>query len=448
MSAPVMCKNVGAEGSKGLVEVGEAGQSAEIGTDWTRVSFTFMADVPQSGFWPLPHYLVQISGRVPLEVDGVDVRIGKDGTDQYQPRRPLEVISDCPDLEGYTVDGNLLEHNADVNIIAHASNLLSKDIPVTLRWQWIDYEGEQALALPVDRPVTLLAGKTLSQIQVMKLTHKGTVLARVQIIAKGNVIDQSDFPITSLPHEKNPTQPDWNERFGGSLRGPLTVGLASKMGFTWSRWYLQTKWHLTQPDGPESWKWQDQEMDLLESKGISGHVVLYGWPKWIMEKGHPLPTDMRWKPDDPRWDDLSIETAWDRYVVKTVEHYRGRLVVFEIENEPELDGWDTYKDAYAKFNIRTARLIKQTNPGAKVMVNNVYGIPSGIKEYAFGAYKKDTQRAVPLGKVILPSDNTSVPFEWAVELTARHELVLVPTLPHHNNGANLNVTGLRVRLVE
>jgi hypothetical protein len=81
MSAPVMCKEVGAEGAKGLVEVWEAGQSAEIGTDWTRVSFTFMADVPQSGFWPLPHYLVQVSGRVPLEVDGVDVRIGKDGTD-------------------------------------------------------------------------------------------------------------------------------------------------------------------------------------------------------------------------------------------------------------------------------------------------------------------------------------------------------------------------------
>jgi len=95
-----------------------------------------------------------------------------------------------------------------------------------------------------------------------------------------------------------------------------------------------------------------------------------------MEKGHPLPTDMRWAADDPRWDDLSVETVWDRFVREAVDHYRGRSMIFEIENEPSFDHWTELKAEYARFTIRTAKLIRRTDPEARIMVNNVYGIPS------------------------------------------------------------------------
>jgi len=66
----------------------EAEQGAEIGTEWKRVSFTWLADVPPDGIWPNPHYLVQIGGHdKPILIDGVTVTLGKEGTPAYVPRR-------------------------------------------------------------------------------------------------------------------------------------------------------------------------------------------------------------------------------------------------------------------------------------------------------------------------------------------------------------------------
>jgi len=44
-----------------------------MGTEWKRLSVTFKADVPQDGFWPNPHYLVQFEGTVPFLLDAVAV---------------------------------------------------------------------------------------------------------------------------------------------------------------------------------------------------------------------------------------------------------------------------------------------------------------------------------------------------------------------------------------
>ena len=102
-----------------------------------------------------------------------------------------------------------------------------------------------------------------------------------------------------------------------------------------------------------------------------------------MKKASRCPKDMNWPADDKRWQDLTVKTAWDTFVTTAVAHYQGKPLIYEIENEPEFDGWDKGKEAqYAAFTIRTARLIRQTDPKARIMVNNVYGIPSGVN-YAF-----------------------------------------------------------------
>jgi len=364
----------------------EGTQTAKIGTEWQRVHFTAKADVPQDGFWTLPHYMVQIEGTVPLLVDGVTVTLGDKGAEQYLPRREIEVLSDCPDpsdasgqaLPGYVPAGNLLERGATVRLTAHASNPGPGSREVTLRWQLVDYEGEKPLTEPIEERVTIPAGKTLSETVPMKLSATGCILARVSVLAEGKEIDRSDLPLTSLPYPFEPRKPDYRERFGGSFFGPESARLGSRLGFAWSRWFPHTKWQDHQPKGPDDWHWFDKELDTLEALGISAHLVLYGWPKWAMDTEHPLPKDMRWKADDPRWDDLAVETSWDRYIKGAAAHYKGRAVLYEIENEPELDKWRDREDEYVKFTIRSARLIKQTDPTARVMVNNCYGIPSGL----------------------------------------------------------------------
>jgi hypothetical protein len=369
----------------GRLWTAKATKAVPIGTEWQRVTVSMPADVPQDGFWTRPHYLLQLEGTVAMTVDGMVVTQESAGAADYVPRRTVEVGVSCPDLKGYTVDGNLLERGQTVRVVAHLSNPGATAKTVAVRWQLIDYEGVEPRGAAVERNVTLAPGQTLHEAAPLTLETPGTVLARVSVSEGGTLIDRSDQPLTSLPYPFAPRKPDPRERFGGSFFGKHTATLGSRMGFAWSRWFPHTKWHDHQPDNRETFRWFDPELDLLEGLGISSHLVMYGWPKWIMdEEGkvkNPLPKDMRWKGDDPRWDDLSVVTAWDDYIVKAVGHYRGRSVVYEIENEPEFDRWDDFKDEYARFTIRTAKLIKRTDPTAKVMVNNVYGIPSGINRH-------------------------------------------------------------------
>jgi hypothetical protein len=356
----------------------EASQSAKIGPDWKRVSFTALADIPPSGFWPHPHYTVLIEGTVPLQVDAVVASLGRNKAEQYVPRREIEVLSDCSDLPGYVGAGNLLEKGATVKLAAHASNPGAAPREVTLRWQFVDYEGERPIGKPVEKRVTIPAGGTVTETIPAPLPATGCVLSRVSALADGKEIDRSDLPLTSLPYPFPPRKPDYRERFGGSFFGPKSAALGSRIGFGWSRWYPHTKWQDHQPKGPDDWVWFDKEVSLLESLGISSHLVLYGWPKWIMDDQDPRPKDMRWAAADPRWEDLTVETAWDRYLKKVAEHYKGRAVIHEIENEPEFDKWERLQDEYAAFTIRSARVLKKADPSARVMVNNVYGIPSGL----------------------------------------------------------------------
>ena len=378
----------------------EGSRSAEVGTNWQRVSFTWPADVPPSGFWPHPHYLVQIeaSGPGALTVDGVTVTAGDAGAPEYVPRRPMEVVAECPDLPGYEgARGNLFDRGAAVRVTAHASNPGAEARDILLRWQLVDYEGVVPLGTATERKVRIEGGKTVSETASLQLAASGCVLARVCLFdAESNgfprsAIDTSDLPLTSLPYPKAATRPDWRERFGGSFAGgPGCVQKFQRLGLGWIRWrpHANGEDHLPTAPGPgEEWKWRwfDAELEEQEAHGCSSHLVLYPPPKWIMEKGHPLPKDMRWPADDPRWDDLGVETVWDTFVKGAVEHYRGRSVIYEIENEPDLGSWRDFKPQYARFTLRTAKLIRRTDLKAKIMVNNVYGIPSAENAAFFAA---------------------------------------------------------------
>ena len=135
----------------------EAEQSAEIGTEWKRVSFTWNADVPQEGFWPNPHYLVQIGGYdQPILVDGVTVVRGKEGTPAYVPRAAVEAVAECANLPGWNgAAGNAFDKGATAQMVAHVSNPGAQSREVTVRWQLMDFEGALPLTKPVQQKVTV-----------------------------------------------------------------------------------------------------------------------------------------------------------------------------------------------------------------------------------------------------------------------------------------------------
>jgi hypothetical protein len=226
--------------------------------------------------------------------------------------------------------------------------------------------------------VTLSPGETKTVPVELPLTATGTVIARVSVLdGTGRTIDSSDMPLSSLAYPAQATKPAARERFGGSFAGGTgCLDKMQRLGFGWTRWWPRGKWHSFEPEEGR-YQWRDKDFEAAFSRGMSCHIVLYGKPKWAMDKSSPLPKDMRWKGDDPRWEDYGVETSWDRYVKAAVEHFRGKPVVFQIANEPGHEkGWHSIKDAYVKFNLRTAHLIKMTDPKARVSLNNVYTNPS------------------------------------------------------------------------
>ena len=375
----------------------EATKVAKVSKEWSRVSLTWLADVAQSGFWPNPHYMVQIGtvNNNSLFIDGVTVTLGDKGSDSYIPRSDIEVVSECLNLPGYEgAKGNIFERGATAEMVGHISNPCVESRRFIVKWQLFDYEGTEAVSDAVEKEVLLDGNSTVSITVPMELVHVGCVIARISVLSlDGVLIDSSDFPLTSLPYPKSATIPNPNERFGGSFAGGVdTVKKFQRLGFGWIRWRPHANGRDHLPIAPKSgedwqWHWFDKELDEQESLGCSSHICLYPPPDWIMEGGNPLPKDMRWSVDDPRWEDLDIETVWDKFVVQTVSHYRGRSVIYEIENEPGLNRWnsDEFIDEYAKFTIRTARLIRRTDSNARIMINNVYGIPNRVNSKIFHA---------------------------------------------------------------
>jgi hypothetical protein len=368
---------------------GDSTKIAKLTTEWRRYHFTWKADVAQTGFWSHPHYMVSISEdntKVPLLVDGVTVLKGEKTTEDYVPRAPVEVLCTVDNVPSYLEHGGIFPAGADVKITSHLRTFSKGPGKVKLTTSLCDYEGKQVYWTESSE-VALPADTTTVRSAKVALPAKGCLLARVTAEQEGKIIDQSAIPVTSLAYPKAATKPDYRERFGGSFAGGLgMVKKFQQIGFGWVRWRPHGKWQDIQPKGPEDFVDFTAILEEQESHGLSSHICLYGWPEWIMEKEHsgaPLPKDMRWPADDARWLDDSVETAWDKYVKRVVRAYRNRSVVFEIENEPEFDKWEKHTKEYALFTARTARIIKQIHPKAQVMVNNVYGIPSGINGHLF-----------------------------------------------------------------
>ena len=218
-----------------------AHKPVQVDTEWKRFHVTWAADVPNTGFWPDQNYMVQISGEknVKTYIDGMTILEGREGSVDYMPRKEIESGVSCANLPGFDCpEANCFNPGDVVRIKGYASNPGTEMRDVTVRWQWVDYEGEKSIGPPVDEKIALQPGDTFEKTVPMKLLSSGCVIARVSVLDKeGAVIDSSDFPVTSLPYPKASAKPDWRERFGGSFAGGLkTVKKLQRIGFGWIHW--------------------------------------------------------------------------------------------------------------------------------------------------------------------------------------------------------------------
>ncbi len=138
---------------------------------------------------------------------------------------------------------------------------------------------------------------------------------------------------------------------------------------------IQSGWLKTERErGVYDFEWLDKIVDNLISRGLEPWICLC--------YGNPLYTDFAAKifgavKCPPLGEDAM--QGWVNYVRATAEHFKGRVKLYEIWNEPEL-GWKHYfeetkpdydmtKNAreYAEFGIATSKAVKAVDPDAKIV---------------------------------------------------------------------------------
>lgn len=142
------------------------------------------------------------------------------------------------------------------------------------------------------------------------------------------------------------------------------------LGVKWIR--LQSGWQKTErAEGVYDFSWLDEQVDALRSRGLIPWLCLcYGNALYDDLAGEylgavgcpPIRTERALR-------------AWLAYVEKTVAHFAGRIGYYEIWNEPE--GSCTWRPAgdpaeYAAFCVQTGKVIKATDPRAKVVTGSHY----------------------------------------------------------------------------
>lgn len=140
---------------------------------------------------------------------------------------------------------------------------------------------------------------------------------------------------------------------------------------------IQSGWLKTERErGVYSFEWLDKIVDNLIERGLEPWMCLcYGNPLYT-----PAAAKRFGGVSCPPIDTEEEREAWSRYVSATVAHFKGRVDMFEIWNEPEiyfgqtkmewdLTPSDMRNDAvkFAEFSIATAKAIKAGNAEAKVV---------------------------------------------------------------------------------
>ncbi|MEM6504219.1 MAG: hypothetical protein AAF711_01995 [Planctomycetota bacterium] len=344
-----------------------------ISTQWTRVSEVITLG---EGDPDMSYVLAIRSDGGAIDLDAVAVTPASLGlSERYVAYRPAEVFAEAVNLPGYLANGNLLEEGFEAEMVAWVHNPSDKSLSGELKWELLDYLGEPVVGSDTSMElVSLKPGETRRFSRRFPLNHKGLLLARASVLGAGQaVIDSSRVPLTVLPFPKAATEPNPNERIGASFRGPHTMKLGQRIGFRWTRWYPHINWKKVQPNNADSWDWPDEVVDQLVAHGVSINAVLFALPDWAQAGSDKTRmTDMDWPEGDPRWQDLSIDTRWDRFVRAAVKRYQDQPVVWEFVNEPENPGYPRWEPwYYTALAGRTSVVMKDANPDAFFLTNQL-----------------------------------------------------------------------------
>lgn len=121
---------------------------------------------------------------------------------------------------------------------------------------------------------------------------------------------------------------------------------------------IQSGWAKTeQKKGKYDFTWLDDIVDGLYQEGLR--------PWMCLCYGNHLYSDTGKSLNAALITEGAVMDAWCRYVKAVVTHYKGKIVMYEIWNEPD-GNKDNSPEDYARLLIRTAEVIRECDPAAKI----------------------------------------------------------------------------------
>lgn len=130
---------------------------------------------------------------------------------------------------------------------------------------------------------------------------------------------------------------------------------------------LQAGWAKCEPKkGEYNFEWLDRIIDEVIAQGVEPWLqTSYGNPIY---EGGGMPNLSGGFP-------VSEEAlaAWDQWIMALAERYKGRVKIWEIWNESDLNAENT-PNAYSKLFVRTAEIIRSEIPDASIYALSLAGI--------------------------------------------------------------------------
>ncbi len=141
---------------------------------------------------------------------------------------------------------------------------------------------------------------------------------------------------------------------------------ATDLGVGWSREELS--WANIEPqEGRFNFSVYDDRLAMLQQQGIGVVGMLLTTPSWASGVEQTQPGWYWYPPTDP--------ATYGRYVEATVNHWKDRVAVWELWNEPDKAGtWQPQPNpaAYAALLWQGYQAVKRADPTALAMVGSVY----------------------------------------------------------------------------
>lgn len=356
-----------------------------LSTDWQRFHYFFPANrLKNNGRIANSYYVaigtgghgdpgcrrIWIDGLQVEEVEGIDEAAVKEMKQRKDiPRQvkgypthfklyaPVEVCAEAIDLPPH----NLYTPQENVAQVRAAIVCGEKPRTIKVTWRLLDHRRNELWVSPPQEK-TLQAGENWLPVQDVALNRKGAMLVRVTVTDnEGTLLNYSDEPVTVLPFDLSRIGNEFDERFGINMsfasreippEENVGLNMLRRVGFRWVR--------IGQDE--------DDDFAFAEQHGFNQFVTVFNYPKLVREGSFPqtLPADQQWDLDDPKWDDLSIETQFDKALKEMASRYKGKVEAYQFGNETTHAKCENPKIPF-RVCRRAAKVIRSVDPEVKII---------------------------------------------------------------------------------